>query len=238
MDTSNTVIGKDGYPFVVNSGGHDNHNNEFAHWAGINETHRTGTAVIDALTNSTNVINKGVYDASVAGIKQTTDAAASTTKNVTDYGMANSDATHRSATAMTKAITDASLSASLAVGELRGNIATIGTANAVSAKDIQIAIFKDGAHTREDVCGLAKDTAKGFADAALLAAQNKASIELEALRNKCELSAQSTAILAKVNGLKEEICCCIKEAAAGTEIKRLESALLDSKFAALGKGNS
>lgn len=295
MENTNTVIGKDGYPFVVNSGGHDDHghnmlsdlitNNNVADnsrailgaicdstgkiiaadgvnsVANLEATNRNGLQNLKATGDASVSVSKGVYDsavatqkyvsdgtvsttkavtdASVAGIKQTTDGTVSTTKTITDYGMANSDATHRSATAVTKAITDASLSASIESARLHNEVLSSasdtrgiildGIANLnVANKDIQLAIYRDGAHTREDICTLAKDTAKGFADAALLAAQNKASLELEALRNRCELEAKLAA------------CCCeLKEDGATTRAlilsegnKELERKLAKAELAA------
>lgn len=166
MEQTNTVVGKDGYPMVVTTGGHGNHggygynNDYFANWAGINATNSGTTSILDAITNAENVVNKGVYDASVAGIKQTTDAAVSTTKAVTDYGMMNSDTSNRNATSITKAITDSSHSSENSLGrvhnevltssaDLRGVMLDAIARNSADTKDTQLAIYKDGCYTRE-----------------------------------------------------------------------------------------
>lgn len=203
-----TIVGKEGTPIVVTTGEHGSNrghgygaNDTFNTWVGTNETHRTGTAVINAVTNAENVISKGVYDSSVAGIKQTTDAAVSTTKTVTDYGIANADTTNRNATAVTKAITDASLAAGLSAAEIRALIATVGTANAIASKDIEIDIYKDGSHTREkeashfaalqlDICkgndDLKTEMLKGFAETKYLALENKCALAAQIAECCCE----------------------------------------------------
>ncbi len=174
--------------------------------AGINATNLAGVAGIKQTT-----------DASVALNKNVTDGVVSTTKTVTDYGLANTETTNRNATAITKAITDASLASGLSFGEVRSLISTEGTANAIAAKDIQIAIFRDGCDTRDKSAAQFSSLQKDMADA-----------KYEALRNKCDLEKQIA-----------EVCCCIDKATGVTNAlilsentKRLESELSEARLKA------
>ena len=271
MENTNTVIGKDGYPFVVNSGGHNGHNDAFGLWAGIEATNRNGAQNLEAThdanvsgLNATNLASvaginatnltatatqKYVSDGTVSTTKSVTDGNVAVTKTVTDYGSMNAETTNRNATAVTKAVTDASLAANLDVArlhnevltvasELRHEIGTFGAAAALAESRTQFAILKDGAHTREEmqeaICELGKDTAKGFADAALEACKNTAAIQLEALRNKCDLEKQIA-----------EICCCVEKDGNVTRTlvlaentKRLEAELQEARMKAAIAGIS
>lgn len=186
----------------------------FATWAGIEATNRNGAMNLKAIgdasvaeINATNLsgvsVTKNVTDAAVAGINATNLNGVSVTKNVTDGTVSGLNATNLSAVATQKAISDSALANALAFGEVRNNIAESATAAALSSKDIQIAIFKDGAHTREEtqeaICELAKDTAKGFADIALQACKDNAALALQAER----IHAATAAQIAK--------CCCEAE---------------------------
>ncbi len=162
----------------------------------------TGNAAIIAADQSAHLVNqkttgdasianlKATYDAQVAGINATNLGTVSTAKAVTDSSATNANITNITSVATQKAISDASLANALAFGEVRNNIAEQATATALAAKDIQIAIFKDGSHTREEtqeaICDLAKDTAKGFADAALKACEDRAALAAQIAECCCE----------------------------------------------------
>lgn len=163
----------------------------------------------------------GTNLASVAGIKTSTDGFTSVNKSISDFqaAIALAQAETRIETLVASGVTNNLLSAGF-------------TASAIASKDEIIAIYKDGAHTREEaqeaICDLAKDTAKGFADAALKAAEDKHAVMLQA-------ATDTARILAEV----KDICCCTEKAIAAdgektrSEIGRNESEKLRDKIANL-----
>ncbi len=220
---------------ILHTNGSDG--NFFSTWAGIEATNRNGAmnlkATGDASVADLNAINlasvaginatnlngmsvtKNVTDTAVAGIKTTTDGTTSINKNVYDGVVSSLNATNLSAVATQKSISDAALASALAFGEVRNNIATESAVASMNAKDIQLAIYKDGSHTREEMqeglCELGKDTAKGFADAALETAKNTAAIQLEAAKNKAAIELDACKNTALLASKIDDLCCCIKE---------------------------
>lgn len=153
-------------------------------------------------TNLASVSNlKATGDASVAGLNATNLAGVSVTKQVTDGTVSITKNVNDGTVSVTKAVTDAQvasatnsaearLATAISSAEIRELINSTATANLMANRDTQMAVFKDGSHTREEtqeaICELSKDTAKGFADAALQACKDAAELARQIAECCCE----------------------------------------------------
>lgn len=171
-----------------------------ANVAGINATSLSGVSVTKNVNDGTVSTNKNVYDGVVSNINATNLNGVSVTKTVTDGIVSGLNATNLAAVATQKAISDANLANTLAFGAVNSSIAASAASAAMNAKDIELAIYKDGAHIREEAAeaigNLEKEMLKGNAAIELQAERNARAIELQAER----LHAATAAQIAK--------CCC------------------------------
>jgi len=183
--------------------------------SGINTTNLTATATqkagydgvvstIDNINRNSTAIQKNGYDGVVSTNKNLTDGFTATNKAVSDFQASAALAISEGRLATAIASGEMRLSQEISDNVTRGNMAVGFTANAVSAKDLELATYRDGSHTREEskenFAELAKDTAKGFADGALLALQNRAALELDAAKTAAALSKEI-----------DKICCCVSD---------------------------
>lgn len=243
MDTSNTVIGKDGYPFVVNSGGNDRRDDCVEELITLGALHNGQINLLNAIGQGTRDSMEASNRNGIAGIKETSDTGRDNIRETSRAGSDNIRETARVGADLSAAISESRaaiertsgesrLNTAVLAGEIRELIGTTSTTNLLSIKDNGFAIREDGCKTRERVIEEAYRTREK-------AAEHFAALQLQECKDFAALTAQNAALDAKVSGLKEAICCCIDKSAAETNIKRLESELLDAKFAALDKkGNS
>ena len=216
--------------------------------SGLNATNLSGVSVTKNITdaavagiNTTNLTSvasqKAISDANVAGLNATNLAGVSVTKSVTDGVVSGLNATNLAAVATQKAISDAALSNALSFGAVNSLVSTIGTANAIAAKDIQISIAQDGNVTRSHEAAhfaalqldiyktseaTQKELLKGFALTDYRALEHKAALE------------------AKI----DKICCCIERDGektraeiAAQDVRRIASENADLRMQVLLKNN-
>lgn len=266
---STHIIGKDGTPVIV-TGGHDSYGRRddcveemivqntihTGTVSNLNATHRNTADVLSAVAQGTRDSMEASNRNGIAGIKETSDVGRDNIRETSRAGSDNIRETARGASdnlretarvgadlaggisdlrsAIERTNGESRLATTISSGEIRELINTVGSANLMAIKDNGFAIREEGCKTREKVLEESYRTREK-------SAEQHAALQLQQCKDHAALLAQNAALDVKVSGLKEAICCCIKEATAGTEIKRLESALLDAKFAALGKdkpGNS
>lgn len=141
--------------------------------------------------DNTRVIQSSIQAANIADLKAITDSAVSVTKNVTDGTVSVNKSISDLASANALAGAEMRLATSVASGETRlaseisdnvtrGAISDGFKDSALAAKDIQIAIYKDGCETRNQASANFAAIQKELCDA-----------KLEALRCCCEMKEQA-----------------------------------------------
>ena len=200
--------------------------------SGNETTNRTATAtqktVVDygamnaETTNRTSTATqKAGYDGVVSVIDNVNRGTISTTKAVTDF---------QASAALTSA--EARIEGLIASGVTNNLVAEGSKDGALAAKDIQIAIYKDGAHGRER-------SDSQFAALALQASKDTAAIQLQAANDRSAIMLQSEKNTAAILQEVKEICCCVgdkvKEDGEKTRgimvfenTRRLEAALVEA----------
>ncbi len=199
----------------------------FSTWAGIEATNRNGAqnlaatheanvSDLNAITNTAVATQKYISDGTISVTKNVNDGTTSVNKNVYDGIVSGLNATNLAAVATQKSISDTALASALAFGEVRNNIATESAVASINAKDIQLAIYKDGAHTREEsaeaIAAVALQAAKDTAALALEACKNTDSIQREMAKGFADTQYKALEAKCALEAKIAEICCCTEKA--------------------------
>lgn len=260
MTETTSIIGKDGTPIVTQTGhaGHGNygygHNLEnlitqntinAGAASNLDATHRNTSNVLNAVADAA---RDNIRETSRAGSDNTRETARAGSDNIRETARVGSDISHdisESRSGLSRDIAElrsaiertggeSRLSTAIASGEGRELTNKVGTDNLIAIKENGFTIREQACMTREKVLEEAYRTREK-------AAEQFASLQLQNCKEHADLKQGQATLTAKLDGLKDSICCCVKEAAAESTIERLKSEVLNSKFAALSKdkpGNS
>lgn len=215
----NTVIGKDGYPMVVSTGGYDRGfntngleelitNNNIADTRGdILSAIATGTAAVIAADQAGHLVNqKATGDASVAGINATNLNGVSNIEATNRNGLAGITSTERNSGEIRMNVAreagESRLASAINSSEIRELISERATTNLVAIKDNGFLIREEGCKTRERVLEESYRTRERsddhFAKLLLEAEKTKAAILLELCKCCDEQSKEAAATRALI----------------------------------------
>ena len=244
MDTSNTVIGKDGYPFVVNSGGHGDqgYNNALAELITNNNIADNSRAVLGAICDSTGKIIAADGVNAVANLEATNRNGLQNLKATGDAAVAVSKTVYDGTVSTTKAVTDGSVSTTKTVTDYGIANAETTNRNATAVTkaitDASLASSLGFGELREVVA--VGTTANAIASKDIQIAIYKDGCETretvnnrfytlntemlkgfsdnkyDALKNKCDLERQAADNKAALAAQIAECCCEQKQEAAAT----------------------
>jgi len=196
-----------------------------ANVADLNAINLSGVNVVKNITDATVLTNKAIGDTTTSVIKNITDGTILVNKSISEVAAQTALNSAENRLAVAVASGEMRLATEISDNLTRGNIATGATADAIAAKDIQLAVYKDGSHTREEA-------AEAIAELALQTSRETAALALQAAKD-------TAAILLEVS----KICCCTKDAVtadgertrgliAADNTRRLESELAEARLKA------